>query len=762
MSNQTYTIVIEGLPYCLGNLKPTWYAGTLDDGLVEHPRVNQSIDLMGGVARFDDVEFEIVDHLTRWAPFFRPVQPTSWRVISPNPIEYNTTSVVFEDATGIAEKDILYAENDTWEVDSIAGAPTITVNRQQYSCLAAGWACRYQADITRDYVTEVSRTGPPTIMGRMMAIYIDGNLEYIGRIVDLKQQGRAWSVRTTSVLNVLTQAIDPPNVGIRLRYNWNYNTTRWSVTTKQALGGGWQLLPDTYTITPSSGRGGTVDQLVNDTAQGLYSSCNLSVAYGMRWQGNDLNPDPGEIVTTVLDHGASQAIGMEWKWLQQIGNVTRMLGLKKYGVIFGYTGTTDYLEVNDIHYVNGTYNLSGYVGRWIVCGDQLMRVYSVDTVNGRITFDYVKDIESGELFLHTSAGYDSENPIELRVASILSGDSIDSVVLDAVTGTGALGLGLPASLFSDAPGCPQGALYPIWWDWSKGGIDEDLRAFGMALTLRNGQFQWVQVFPPIEAASTHAIGQADLCGGEVPEIARGYEAPVASITYADALSAFTCGWTATTGPGRASLRTLKLSTQIGMALSSPAVWMRLQATRLAWLSVGVPTMTIKLLADILQVGQVITLASRYVSDGNYKTDTLPALVIARDPGAAEYQIALNLIPSAGAVWAFSIEISSAALAVITPVLQADLATFAAVVPVGTEVMITECDQTSVLWEGTIASYQATTVTLSDAPTIGAADIAILTCQIDSVTWGSLQNRQVYAADASGVIPDPAVAAKVLT
>ena len=108
MSKRTWSICIEGIPWVLGNIKPSWHDGTLVSDCGEMPRIYQSIDLMGGVARFDDVEIRILDTLVRWAPLFRPVQPTSWRVLSPNPIEYNTTTGInLESATGLMEhKDI--------------------------------------------------------------------------------------------------------------------------------------------------------------------------------------------------------------------------------------------------------------------------------------------------------------------------------------------------------------------------------------------------------------------------------------------------------------------------------------------------------------------------------------------------------------------------------------------------------------------------------------------------------------------------------
>jgi hypothetical protein len=398
----------------------------------------------------------------------------------------------------------------------------------------------------------------------------------------------------------------------------------------------------------------------------------------------------------------------------------------------------------------------------VICGDQYLHVQGVDAVNGRVFFDFIRDIETTAMYLYLSAGVTGTVPIELRAAPIIESASIPTALAAVITGTGPIGLGLPASLYSDAPGVPQGAASPVWWDWSQGGIDEDLRAHGLALVMRGGVMQLRQVIPPIEAASTHDIVQSDLLIGNVPEIARGYEAPVASITFKDRDNDWTCAWTATTGPGRATLRTLNLTTQVRGLLTDPDAWMRLQATRLQWLAVGVPTLTIRLIGDILEVGQVVTLDSRYVSDGAYKCVTLPALVIARSPESAEYQLAVNLIPSAGAVWAFSIEVASAASAVITPSSQADLARFAAVVPVGTDVRITEHDSTSVLWQGTVASYQATTVTLSSAPTIAADEIAILTCEtIPGSTYGALQARQVFAANAAGFI-DTTEPAKVLS
>jgi hypothetical protein len=749
MSKQRLSICIEGLPWVLGNDLPSWHDGTLVPDLVEFPELNQHIDALGGIARWDDVTIEILDTAVRWAPLLRVVQPTEYKAISPNPITPTTTTITFEDATGIAVGNVLYAENDTWEVTDISGDPDIIVTRKTYTCLEDGWNCYYQSDVTREYTTIASPEGPPTIMGRMVAAYVDGQLEFIGRIVDMAQRGRAWSLQVRSIFDVLAESINAPNVGLRLKHQWNYNAGFWGA-------GG-----ESYTLTPSTGRGGSVVDMVNDWAM-ISSPKSLITQYcGFQWQNTG---DPGAIHTGHLFHGGASTAGSEWHFDTSYGYHTLPHGFPQYGVIFKIpsTVTGDYLEVSSTAISGGAYNISGLVGQYVRCGDQLLHIASVDTVNGYAYFDRITDAESGMLFKVTSAGYASDAPIELTVAPIIEAADLWTGIVDVLTGTGPLGMGLPAALISDAPAGFVGGGMPIWWDWSESGIEDDLKARGVALVMRGGMINRARMIPPIDAASVYELAQADLLRGEVPEIDRGYEAPVASITYADKQIPWTASWTATSGPGRAALRTLKLTTGAGDTITDPEAWTALQTARLRWLAPGVPTMTLRLLRDVLKIGDVIKLDSRYVSDGHYKSSTLPALVIARDPYTATYQIALNIAPRTGSVWAFGIEVDSVAGAVVTPTLQADLDVWAAVVPVGTEVQITEMDGTVQLWTGTVASYQGTTVTLSSAPTIAADEIAILTCEtIPGGTYSTLVERQVYAADASGLI-DSTYPAKVLT
>lgn len=764
MSKQRWAVCIEGIPYVLGNDLPSWHDGTLVTGLMRYPNLRQSIDCMGGVATFDSVDLEVIDPLSQWARMFRVRQPTEYRAISPNPINYNSTSITFDEATGATNGDILYAEQDTWTVADASADPVLVVTRQTYTCLEDGWSCRYQAGVAREHVVTVSPDGPVSVMGRLVAIYIDDRIEYLGRIMDLKQQGRSWKIRVDDAFKILTQSVRSPGLGLRLRYPWNWNAAQWQAGTfAQSVdaatgdhGGDVEDLAVAWTPGWS-----TIDPAPDD-AWIFEPSC------GMRWFGGDTGANnPQEISTGTTYQGTCDALGIEWEKKALIGFCTRVNGCKMYGVIMTRTLTgNDYLEVSEIYNDGTAYQISQYTGGLLLIGTQLCRVASVDTVNGRIYFDAILNRETGALYDATSAGIDSDTWIELPVAPVVQAATLQDAINAVLTGTGRLGLGLPSSIVSDAPVMPAGVNSPVWWDWEKGGIDEDLRAQGLCLVLRDGLITLRPCLPPIEQAALVTITQAMMVHNNdgAPEIARGHEAPLASITYKTATRAVTFAWSADTAITRSALRSLELTTQVGAEITDETGWVRLQAMRLRWMYSGIPVMSFGLLDDTLDIGDCVLVSSRYVAAaGHYKTDSLPALVIGRDPMSAQYTLALNIgAADNGACWAFGVEVASAALAVITPAYQADLVAFASIVPVGTDVQITEMDGTSVLWTGTITSYQANTVTLSSAPTIASDEVAILACVLDAgFLPGALTDRQVFAADADGLI-DGGYDAKELT
>ena len=764
MSKQRWSICIEGIPYVLGNDLPSWHDGTLVTGLMRYPNLRQSIDCMGGVATFDSVDLEVIDPLSQWARMFRVRQPREYRVINPNPINYNTTSITFDAATGATNGDILYAEQDTWTVTDASADPVLVVTRQTYTCLEDGWACRYQAGVAREHVVTVSPDGPVSVMGRLVAIYVDDRLEYLGRIMDLKQQGRSWKIRIEDALKILTQSVRSPGLGVRLRYPWNWNAAAWQAGTfAQVVDAG------------TGDHGGDVENLAVEWSPGWNTidpapddAWIFEPSTGMRWFGGATGADnPGEIRVDGTYQGTCDALGAEWSTKSLVGFCTRPSGCKPYGAIMTRTLTgNDYLEVSEIYNDGTAYQIGQYAGALVLIGRALCRVATADTVNGRLYFDAIFDRATGALYVATSAGLDSDTWVELPVAPVVQAATLQDAITSVLTGTGQLGLGLPASIVGDAPVMPAGVNSPVWWDWEKGGIDEDLRAQGLCLCLRDGLITLRPCLPPIEQAAIHAITQEQMTHDDdgVPEIARGHEAPLASITYKTATRAVTFAWSADTAITRSALRSLELITQVGAEITDETGWVRLQAMRLRWMYSGIPVMSFGLLTDIMDIGDIITVSSRYVAaGGNYKTQTLPALVIGRDPKTARYTVALNIgAADQGACWAFGMDISKAVGSIITPVYAADLAAFASIVPVGAAVQITEMDQSSVLWEGTIASYQANTVTLSNAPTIGSADVAILTCEdIPGSSYGALQDRQVFAADSSGFV-DTTEPAKELT
>ena len=754
MSRQRISVCIEGLPRVLGNDLPSWHDGEMDPNVITYGQIRQDIDSLGGVATFADYEIEILDTGSYWAQVFRVRQPREYVIVDPNPIEWDETDLTFHATlrpASLSVGDLLYAEQDTWEVTDASSLPNLSVTRQIYSCLPGGWRCRYQAGVGREHIVTVSPDGPISVMGRMVAVYVDDRLEYLGRIVDLKQAGRSWRVRCEDILRILSQSVTAPGLGVRLRYPWNWSSAQWQAGTKEQY------------IDGSPPHGGSIEDLSARWIPGWNTidpipenSWIFEPASGMRWFGSS---DPGEIWTGGYYQGTVDALGSEWVRKNLVGWCTRPDGCRPYGVILTLSplGTSDYLDVSEIYNDGASYRIGQYVGQYLRIGNLLCRVSSADTVNGRLYFDLIQSADDGTLYPALSAGIDSDTWVELPISAIVQGATLPEAVRSVLTGTGIYGLGLPGDIVSDEPVSSCGCDSPVWWDWSVGGIDEDLRAQGLALVLRDGRIGLRQVLPPIPQAAIMTIAQADMVrdGDGAPEIARGHEAPLAAITYVTSTREVTAAWTSDTAITRSALRSLELETHISAEVTDETAWMRLQMARLRWMYSGIPMISFGLLADTLDVGDVVLIASRYVAaSGNYLTATLPAIVIGREPTRAQYTLAVNIgAVDYGAIWALGIEVASVDGAVITPTTQADLAAFASLAPVGTEVMITEMDGTSILGGGTITSYQATTITLSAAPVIAPHDVAILTLYPSTDYNPTIWTRQVFAADASGEIED---------
>lgn len=745
MSRRRVAICIEGIPYVLGDYLPSWHDGSLVNDLVETPTWMQEIDALGGVAKVSDIDLEIADTIGRWASLLRVAQPTIYYAISPNPIEHDTTVITMRDATDISADDILYAERDTWSVDSVTD-DEVTVTRQVYTCLEDGWKARYQTGVTREETVIVSPDGPPIFVGRLVTIYVNDVLEYIGQIVDLKQRGRVWRVTCRWYLSVLASPITAPNAGVRLRHEWNYNFARWGA-------GG-----ERYAITAGATRGGDLYTMIDGWVIPSQPAANLTSGLGWVWIGNDSNSqdNPPEIEAGGLQHGAAAALGDSWEYDDSTLYCTRRLGVKPYGVMFACNGPPDYLDAHEIHIINGVYDLDQYEGSYLRCGDQVLRVQGVDTVNGRVYFDLIVEANSGTPFRELSAGTSGEVPIELVTAGIVSAQDLITAIQDVITGDGPLGLGLPSGLISTAPVTPVGGNHPVWWDWESGGIDDDLRARGIAVALVDGLITAINVTPPYSTQSVATIDQADLVvGSGPPEIDRGHESPAGNITYTggDQDEPFTASvsYSGSTGPGQSALRVISLQSATRDRIIEVTSWIRAQANRLAWLAPGIPVIGVRLTSAAHAVGQVVLLSSRYISDGNYRTKDIPCLIIGRDPIGGRYQLAANIGRDIGAMWALSLVVIGAASTVIS-VDSADLAVWEEYVPIGADVLITEHDQSSVLWSGTIVSYGSGTVTLSSAPTIAADEVVIITCaDVGSTGHNSLTARQVFAGDSAGEI-----------
>ena len=558
--------------------------------------------------------------------------------------------------------DLVYLPFDTARVTQFDPGVSLDFERQVYSAFENGYQSFYQAlpypeavsSGAGGYVVQGSTAGPFWFSGRIVCYYVDDQLVFIGRLQEIEQNGRSWTLTTVDVLKPLRDGFKPVLAGLRLGSDWCVDYALFMLDDQGTQYSTGALTPGmlTYDDLPAAlTSGGNIYFSPINAFCRSTTRADLSIVEEELTKGTIAAFTEG----TVFQLGAGSFVG------------TRALTpVPRYGICADY-------EVRIV--LDAGSDVSGLDDTWLQIGDVRLKIFSVDnTTKTIVARSFDKD------FKHLSTwGISSGGPIYLQGAMIANAASIQSLVYSILTSSGNgdngaydfqagwIGFGLPHEIV-------ETEAFSVWnfactADLSEAQIGQDLQALGLALVFENGLFKIRPVAAPINVLASATITDDQRLVGQLPGIKWGHFSPISQIRYATADSELTCTAWLTTAALTSDRRAKELRTGCKARLTAAQreQWLDVNFRRLQWLCNYAPVIDLVLPGHDLELLQVVALSSSVLAGQGkpYGIDSVPGLVIGLSDDY-RVQVALNTAVTAYfAAWCPSLEIASYSGAVCT-------------------------------------------------------------------------------------------------
>lgn len=492
------------------------------DALIGVPELLEQIrysgDVAGGVVRGPALQIRVAD-LERHVA--RTLQPAAavYQVLS-HVIQAAPTSrayVTLDSVSGLSVGSILFAPLDAWEVEQInpSGYPanTVKVRRGVYTALPVASGSEYQPHYqirAGAYATcEVAKT-PLSLVGRVVTVWLDGALVYIGRVEGIQQHGPEWTISTRWILD-----------GWRERF-----AAEALPEFRLAESPAWQC----QAVVSPDGQyaeailGGCDWPYLTDPA----SKWRIHDAYGWTWFGGG---QPDAPVDTPATRATRAALGAE---------VVEVSG--RWHTSPKALGPCGWIDGQALEVELKTPMAQAMVGAFVVVPDgiegELVKQVTwvrTDGTRAKLSGTWTRDGEPVNGYAGASGAQ-----IAWRGAAIVSAPSIWDLVMRLLVSTGAgvngahdvlpghLGLGIPAEYVDTA----RPAEYwetEVSGDLSGAELESELAASGYFLTFSGGKFSCRPVGIPESVAAKTTISAGDLVAGEEVVAEHHHSAPVAAV-----------------------------------------------------------------------------------------------------------------------------------------------------------------------------------------------------------------------------------------
>lgn len=670
--------------------------------------------------------------------------------------------------------DLLYLPLDTARVAALDVSSNVyPCQRQIYSCLEGGWFAYYQSEKLFDsdgnplnpYTAEFGFR-PWFYSGRVCAYYVDDQLVYIGRIKDIEQSGKMWSIETVDFLSFLTEGIGKFAANIAVTNQWNIEECFF----KTIAGTDIEIAENTTPIAA----GQSLSEYLNGATfspSGTGQRLHWSDAYG--WviynSGGGWNIEKSKYVTPFVDAFASgkETLGTCFPGGGPVAAQCLLPDGNPYqsAIIANRYGLATFA-------IQWDSDLSGLLNCFLKCGKYFLQVTTYSNANKTIT---VRAFDEDMKPVTAWGVVDAGTRVRLNLAPMMSSGNFRVAIWAILTSTGDrnnngfydyfpgwAGCGLPAALIDDVNSSLMPFESDITPNFEDGNIEADLQALGYALVFKGGKFLVQKVEPPLIAKlTTPVINDAARGIGSLNPLKWGYFSPLNSITYTTGSGDVTVNAYQSTLMMTADRRNKAFKTFCKMILSDTErlTWLSTNMKRLKWLTNYAPSLELTLPNHTLNLLDVVSVQlTGGAGQGRYGIDCTALVTAIKD----DYKVTITLNTQGSAMsYVPSFEIASYTGTAITTNLSDCLALLDYfVLPLDVQIIN---HQGAVLTAATHinAVVDANHLTLANAPTYTQTDDIGIIC-LPEWTAAALADQAAYiwAADAAGVMSD-ATAGKVI-
>jgi len=511
------TVHINGWPFVYSDSGGSGSLGALIGAPDLLSAIRYSCEVSGGVVRGPSLQVRIADlghHFARTLSPSAPVRQVLSGVIQAAPT--SRAYVTLDSVSGLSVGSILFAPLDAWEVEQInpSGYPanTVKVRRGVYTALPVASGPEYQPHYqirAGAYATCEVAEVPVSLVGRVLTVWLDGALVYIGRVEGIQQHGTEWTISARWILDGWRERFAPealPEFRLASDPPWQVQAVvspdgQYS----EAISGGcdWPYLTD-----PAA------KWRIHDT-------------YGWTWFGSG---QPAAPVDTPATRATRAALG---------GELVEVSG--RWHTSSRPLGPRGWIDGPALEVALETPMTAAMAGQYVVVPDGIegelvkqVSWVSTDGLKAKLSGTWTRDGEP----VNGYAGASGER-IAWRASAIVSAPSVWDLVVRLLVSTGAgvngahdvlpghLGLGIPAQYVDTVR---PAALWEseISGDLAGTDLEAEPAAHGYRISF-DGRFLCDRAAIPEAVAASAVFGPGDLVDGAGVVAEHHHAAPVAAV-----------------------------------------------------------------------------------------------------------------------------------------------------------------------------------------------------------------------------------------